>query len=111
MTGLNGEQAGGSVSRRGLQVAARLAALWCDARLAVGLARFVGRNGFALVLALVGIIIPYATIGGAGIAERAGRVAVAVVGQFRRKVREDMRGFLLPAVLLKGVVVSVDGDK
>ena len=49
MTGLNGEQAGGSVSRRGVQVAARLAALWCDSRLAVDLAGFVVRNGFCVV--------------------------------------------------------------
>ena len=44
MTGLNGEQAGASVSRRWLQVAARLAVIWCDPRLAVGLAAFVGRS-------------------------------------------------------------------
>src|ERR1035437_973765 len=68
MTGLNGEQAGASVSRRGLEVAARLAAIWCDARLVVGLADFTGRNGFAFVLGLVGRMIPCATIGAAGIA-------------------------------------------
>jgi len=49
MTALNGEQAGGSVSRRGLQVAARLAALWCDARLAAGLAGLTGRNDFGVI--------------------------------------------------------------
>jgi hypothetical protein len=48
MTSLNGEQAGASASRRGLQVAARLAAIWCDARLAVGLAGFTGTKRLRL---------------------------------------------------------------
>src|ERR1035437_1036376 len=52
MTGLNGEQAGASASRRGLQITARLAAVWCDARPAVDLAGFMGGNGFAFVLGL-----------------------------------------------------------
>jgi hypothetical protein len=54
MTGLNREEAGGSVSRRGIQVAARLAVLWCDARAADGLAGFVGRIRFVFVLGFVG---------------------------------------------------------
>ena len=49
MTGPNGEQAGALVSRQGFQVAAHLAAVWHDARLAVGLAGFVRRNRFTVI--------------------------------------------------------------